>query len=79
MRAKLPSSAACLIVALLLTACGQTGPLYLPDEGVTTPVEIREAPTAPPADAAGAGPATPAPEKKEPVEEPDVPPVGPGT
>jgi predicted small lipoprotein YifL len=25
----------------LLTACGQTGALYLPDEGVQTPVEIR--------------------------------------
>jgi predicted small lipoprotein YifL len=31
----------------VLGACGQTGPLYLPDEGVETPVEIR-------------GPATPA-------------------
>ena len=29
------------LVALLLSACGQTGPLYLPDEGVQTPVEIR--------------------------------------
>ena len=24
-----------------LAGCGQTGPLYLPDEGVQTPVEIR--------------------------------------
>ena len=31
-----------------LSACGQTGALFLPDEGVETPVEIR-------------GPATPAP------------------
>ena len=28
-------------VAVLATACGQTGSLYLPDEGVETPVEIR--------------------------------------
>lgn len=39
---------AVLIAAALLAACGQTGALYLPDEGVETPVEIR-------------GPATPAP------------------
>ena len=37
----------------LLAACGQTGALYLPDEGVETPVEVRTAtpapaPTAPP-------------------------------
>jgi predicted small lipoprotein YifL len=30
-----------LIAATLLTACGQTGDLYLPDESVQTPVEIR--------------------------------------
>lgn len=42
-----------------LAACGQTGPLYLPDEGVETPVEIR-------------GPATPAPESAPaPAPEPD--------
>lgn len=29
------------IAATLLTACGQTGDLYLPDETVQTPVEIR--------------------------------------
>ena len=29
------------LLPLLLSACGQTGPLYLPDEGVRTPVEIR--------------------------------------
>ena len=28
-------------VALLATGCGQTGSLYLPDESVETPVEIR--------------------------------------
>jgi predicted small lipoprotein YifL len=32
-----------LIIALLpaFAACGQTGPLYLPDANVETPVEIR--------------------------------------
>jgi predicted small lipoprotein YifL len=29
-------------IALVITACGQTGSLYLPDESVETPVEIRE-------------------------------------
>ena len=29
------------LLALLLSACGQTGPLYLPDEGIQTPVEVR--------------------------------------
>ncbi len=40
-----------LIIALLpaFAACGQTGPLYLPDADVETPVEIR--PTATPAPA----------------------------
>jgi predicted small lipoprotein YifL len=38
---------AAVTLAALLAACGQTGALYLPDEGVETPVEIR-------------GPATPA-------------------
>ena len=33
----------------LLAACGQTGPLYLPDEGITTPVEITSAPVPAPA------------------------------
>jgi predicted small lipoprotein YifL len=38
-----------LIIALLpvLAACGQTGPLYLPDANVETPVEIRAPATAP--------------------------------
>ena len=30
---------------LTLLGCGQTGPLYLPDEGVTAPVTIRPGPT----------------------------------
>jgi len=29
------------LLALLLSACGQTGALYLPDEGIQTPVEVR--------------------------------------
>ena len=38
-----------LIIALLpaLAACGQTGPLYLPDANVETPVEIRAPAPAP--------------------------------
>lgn len=43
MRVLLPTALTCL-----LAACGQTGPLFLPDEGITTPVEIRSAPTPPP-------------------------------
>lgn len=45
-----------LIIALLpaLAACGQTGPLYLPDANVETPVEIR--PTATPAPAPAPAP-----------------------
>ena len=41
-----------LIIALLpaFAACGQTGPLYLPDANVETPVEIRPAVPTPPAD-----------------------------
>jgi predicted small lipoprotein YifL len=30
-----------LVLATGLAACGQTGALYLPDDSVTTPVEIR--------------------------------------
>ena len=30
-----------LVIALSLAGCGQTGALYLPDEGTSTPVEIR--------------------------------------
>jgi len=41
-----------LLAACLLTACGQTGALYLPDEGITTPVEIRPGPAGQPSTAA---------------------------
>ena len=52
-----------LIIALLpvLAACGQTGPLYLPDANVETPVEIRSTKTPAPAPA----PTAPADEDKE--------------
>jgi predicted small lipoprotein YifL len=44
-----PAMRAALVLALLstATACGQTGSLYLPDETIESPVEIRT--TAPPA------------------------------
>jgi predicted small lipoprotein YifL len=48
---------AALAAATLLAACGQTGALYLPDEGIETPVEIR-GPAAP----AQTPPSTTAPE-----------------
>jgi predicted small lipoprotein YifL len=54
-----------LIACTLTAACGQTGPLYLPDEGVTTPVEIRVVPA--PAAAAEAPEAEPEAEADEPA------------
>lgn len=30
-----------LLVAFGVTGCGQTGPLFLPDDTIETPVEIR--------------------------------------
>jgi predicted small lipoprotein YifL len=33
-----------LLLASAMTACGQTGSLYLPDESIESPVEIRTAP-----------------------------------
>ena len=52
-----------LALAVAAAGCGQTGSLYLPDEGVETPVEIR----GPGEAAAPAAPAEekPAEEKKE--------------
>jgi predicted small lipoprotein YifL len=41
-----------VLILLLLataTACGQTGSLYLPDETIETPVEIRTSTPPPPA------------------------------
>ena len=48
MQLKLPVLIAGSASACLLLGCGQTGALYLPDAGVTTPVEIRSAPATPP-------------------------------
>ena len=53
-----------LLATCLLAACGQTGALYLPDEGVTTPVEIRPAP-APAAEAPATEPAVPGDEDRD--------------
>ena len=44
------------ILLSLLAACGQTGPLYLPDGEIDTEVEIRPGPP-PPAGASDTGPA----------------------
>ena len=57
---------------VLLAACGQTGSLYLPDEGVETPVEIRTPATAP-----ASRPPAPVPEPEDDDEdEKDAPPPG---
>lgn len=57
-------------LAALLAACGQTGPLYLPDAGIETPVEVRgpavAVPTAPETPAAADGAAAPRTEEEEP-------------
>ena len=54
-----------LVLALTIIAagCGQTGSLYLPDESVETPVEIR-------------APGTPAPEDEEKEKKGTQPPGG---
>jgi predicted small lipoprotein YifL len=62
---------AALFAAALLVACGQTGSLYLPDEEVETPVDIRTPATTP----AGAPPA-PVPEPDDDEDEQDAPPPG---
>ncbi|MGH8251179.1 MAG: LPS translocon maturation chaperone LptM [Steroidobacteraceae bacterium] len=43
-------AALALAVMVLTTACGQTGSLYLPDDAVKTPVEIRTPGTVPPSE-----------------------------
>ncbi len=60
-------AALALMVAIGLTACGQTGPLFLPDDSVETPIEIR-------GPAETAAPAEPVKEEKE--EEKTTPPPG---
>jgi predicted small lipoprotein YifL len=49
-----------LALAVAAAGCGQTGSLYLPDEGVETPVETRG-----PGEAAAPAEEKPAEEKKE--------------
>ena len=39
-----------IVASMLAGGCGQTGSLYLPDESVETPVEIRGPGEEPPAD-----------------------------
>ncbi|HXV41318.1 MAG TPA: lipoprotein [Steroidobacteraceae bacterium] len=56
---------AALTVAVFLAACGQTGALYLPDEGVETPVEIRGPATTAPAPAPETPPPAPVEEEKD--------------
>jgi predicted small lipoprotein YifL len=58
---------AALLAATLLAACGQTGSLYLPDEGVETPVEIRTP-------APASTPPAPVPEPDDDEDENDAPP-----
>jgi predicted small lipoprotein YifL len=53
-----------LLLIASATACGQTGSLYLPDETIETPVEIR---TSPP-------PPAPSPESKDEEDEATKPP-----
>ena len=67
-----PAMRAALLLTLLsaVTACGQTGSLYLPDETIESPVEIRTtapSPAAPP-------PVTPAPEEEKKEEKATQPP-----
>ncbi len=63
---------AALLAAALLAACGQTGSLYLPDEGIETPVEIRGPAPAP----APVAPPAPVPEPDDDEDEKDKPPPG---
>lgn len=63
-----------LLFATAVAGCGQTGSLYLPDESIESPVEIRTAP--PPQPAPPASPAVPAPTDDEKKEKPVEPPGG---
>ena len=60
-----------VVLFCFIAACGQTGALYLPDEGVETPVEIRGPATATPAPAPQTAPPT---EQKEKDKKPEPPP-----
>lgn len=62
-------------LAALLAACGQTGPLYLPDAAIETPVEVRGPVPPAPADAGAPVEAPAAPdEPAEPDPDEDEPP-----
>jgi predicted small lipoprotein YifL len=54
-----------LMVGTAVAGCGQTGSLYLPDESVESPVEIRTAP-----------PQTPPKDEEKKDDEPAEPPGG---
>lgn len=56
-----------LALAFAATGCGQTGPLFLPDDSVETPVEIR---------GPGESAAPAEPDDKEKEEEKTAPPPG---
>ncbi len=60
-------AALALMVAMGVTGCGQTGPLFLPDDSIETPVEIR---------GPGESAAPSEPEDKEKEEEKTAPPPG---
>ena len=60
-----------LLAAALLAACGQTGSLYLPDEGIETPVEIRAPATVPATTPPLAAPPAATESTPAPVPEPD--------
>ncbi len=63
-----------LAPAALLAGCGQTGALYMPDEGVTTPVEVRTTQTPAPESAPTPAPTpTPAPVPKPEDKDKDQP------
>jgi predicted small lipoprotein YifL len=62
---------AALLAATLLAACGQTGSLYLPDEDIETPVDIRAPATAP-----ASTPPAPVPEPDDDEDEQNAPPPG---
>jgi len=63
-------------VLFALAGCGQTGALYMPDEGVTTPVEVRTTQTPAPETAPTPAPIpapTPAPASKPEEKDKDQP------
>jgi predicted small lipoprotein YifL len=60
-----------LALAVAAAGCGQTGPLYLPDKDVETPIEIRAPGTMP-----APSPVPPAEEQKEKKEDKATQPPG---